>query len=59
LTRDEELKKHQEDTTDAVLRVMATVYVHPWFGWICGFVFGALLLSAVNTAWRTWSRFST
>jgi amino acid transporter/nucleotide-binding universal stress UspA family protein len=50
LVRDEELKKHQEDTTDAVLRVMATVYVHPWFGWICGFVFGALLLSAVNTA---------
>jgi nucleotide-binding universal stress UspA family protein len=29
---------------------MATVYVHPWFGWICGLVFGALLLSAVNTA---------
>ena len=50
LARDETLKKHQEDTNDAVLRVMATVYVHPWFGWLCGLVFGALLLSAVNTA---------
>ena len=50
LQRDEELKKHQDDSEDAVLRVMATTYVHPLFGLICGFVFGALLLSAVNTA---------
>jgi amino acid transporter/nucleotide-binding universal stress UspA family protein len=49
----EELKTHVEDTQDAVLRVMAKVYVDPHlkiFSWICGFVFGALLLSAVNTA---------
>ncbi len=50
LERSEDLKKHQDDTEDAVLRVMATTYVHPWFGLICGFVFGAFLLSAVNTA---------
>jgi amino acid transporter/nucleotide-binding universal stress UspA family protein len=48
--RSEELKDHQELSEDAVLRVMAVHYVSPWFGWICGFVFGALLLSAVNTA---------
>jgi amino acid transporter len=50
LSRDEPLKKRQEDANDAVLRVMADVYVHPLFGWICGIVFGALLISAVNTA---------
>ncbi len=32
-----------------VLRVMAQVYVHPWFGVVCGVVFGLLLISAVNT----------
>jgi amino acid transporter/nucleotide-binding universal stress UspA family protein len=48
--RSEELKEHQELAEDAVLRVMAVHYVNPWFGWICGLVFGALLLSAVNTA---------
>jgi len=48
--RSDELKEHQELTEDAVLRVMAVQYVHPWFGWICGIVFGGLLLSAVNTA---------
>ena len=58
LERDSELKKHQDDTTDAVLRVMAHEYVDPHinlFGWkffgaIAGLVFGLLLLSAVNTA---------
>ncbi|HEY4329071.1 MAG TPA: universal stress protein [Phycisphaerae bacterium] len=48
--RSEDLKERQDFAEDAVLRVMASVYVHPTFGWICGFVFGALLLSAVNTA---------
>lgn len=53
LERGAELKRHQEDTTDAVLRVMAHQYVDPYlkyFGAICGVVFGLLLLSAVNTA---------
>ncbi len=50
LSRSPELKEHQDLTEDAVLRVMAVQYVTPWFGWICGLVFGALLLSAVNTA---------
>jgi amino acid transporter/nucleotide-binding universal stress UspA family protein len=52
-TQSEELNTHIDDTQDAVLRVMAKVYVDPYlkiFSWICGFVFGALLLSAVNTA---------
>lgn len=50
LTRGPELRRNQDEANDAVLRVMADVYVHPLFGWICGIVFGALLLSAVNTA---------
>jgi amino acid transporter/nucleotide-binding universal stress UspA family protein len=50
LTRSAELRHRQDEANDAVLRVMAQVYVHPWFGWISGIVFGALLLSAVNTA---------
>lgn len=53
LERSPELKKHQDDTTDAVLRVMAHQYVDPYlkvFGAVCGLVFGLLLLSAVNTA---------
>ena len=32
-----------------VMRVMAEHYVHPYFGIVCGAVFGLLLLSAVNT----------
>ncbi len=32
-----------------VMRVMAEQYVHPYFGAVCGAVFGLLLLSAVNT----------
>jgi amino acid transporter len=32
-----------------VMRVMAEQYVHPYFGVVCGVVFGLLLLSAVNT----------
>jgi amino acid transporter len=50
LSRDKGLVERQKDANDAVLRVMADVYVHPLFGWICGIVFGLLLLSAVNTA---------
>jgi amino acid transporter len=53
LNKSAELQEHIDDTQDAVLRVMAKVYVDPHlriFSWICGFVFGALLLSAVNTA---------
>ena len=62
LERDETLKKHQDETTDAVLRVVAEVYVDPYmtihagthtigmFSLACGIVFGFLLLSAVNTA---------
>ena len=53
LERSEVLKRHQDDTTDAVLRVMAHQYVDPYlkiFGAVCGIVFGLLLLSAVNTA---------
>ena len=49
-SRPQELKDRQSLAQDAVLRVMAVQYVRPWFGWVCGFVFGALLLSAVNTA---------
>lgn len=33
-----------------VMRVLAAEYVHPYFAWVCGIVFGLLLLSAVNTA---------
>jgi len=50
LHRSTELKDRQERVTDVVLRVMAEEYVHPYFGMICGVVFGLLLLSAVNTA---------
>ncbi|MGN6369779.1 MAG: universal stress protein [Phycisphaerae bacterium] len=51
--RSPDLRERQDHYTDAVLRVMAQVYVDPYlkvFSWISGFVFGALLLSAVNTA---------
>lgn len=44
---------HSSETEEAikhtVLRVMGEVYVHPWFGVVCGIVFGLLLISAVNT----------
>ncbi|HUO08208.1 MAG TPA: universal stress protein [Phycisphaerae bacterium] len=63
LNRSADLKDRQDHYTDAVLRVMAEVYVDPHgmtlhigsyriglFSLACGFVFGFLLLSAVNTA---------
>ncbi len=40
------LRAHKED----MLRYMGTVFVGPWFGDVVGWVFGLLLLSAVNTA---------
>ncbi len=48
--RSQQLKDRQDRVTDVVLRVMAEEYVHPYFGVVCGVVFGLLLLSAVNTA---------
>jgi amino acid transporter len=39
----------EEAMKNKVLRVMGETYVHPWFGVICGIVFGLLLVSAVNT----------
>ena len=39
----------EEDIKNKVLRVMGEVYVHRWFGILCGLVFGLLLISAVNT----------
>lgn len=62
MERSEEVKRNHDDSTDAVLRVMAKVYVDPYmtihigehaigvFSMACGIVFGLLLLSAVNTA---------
>jgi amino acid transporter/nucleotide-binding universal stress UspA family protein len=41
--------KNEDAVKNKVLRVMGEVYVRPWFGAICGIVFGLLLLSAVNT----------
>jgi len=40
---------HENAMKDRVLRVMGEAYVAPWFGRLCGAVFGLLLLSAVNT----------
>lgn len=44
---------HSSDNEEAIklkaLRVMGSQFVAPWFGTICGVVFGLLLLSAVNT----------
>lgn len=40
---------HNDEVKNAVLRVMAEHYVGEWFAWMCGLVFGLLLLSAVNT----------
>ncbi len=42
--------QREEDIKNKVMRVIAADFVHPWFAWICGIVFGLLLLSAVNTA---------
>ncbi len=42
--------KREDNIQNAVMRVMATDYVGKVFGWICGIVFGLLLISAVNTA---------
>ncbi len=40
---------NEEAVKNKVLRVMGERFVGPWFGVICGVVFGLLLLSAVNT----------
>ncbi|HVS71944.1 MAG TPA: amino acid permease [Phycisphaerae bacterium] len=39
----------EEAMKNKVLRVMGEQFIGPWFGIICGIVFGLLLLSAVNT----------
>ncbi len=41
--------RNEEAIKNKVLRVMGETFVHPWFGVLCGLVFGLLLLSAVNT----------
>jgi amino acid transporter len=41
--------EHEEAIKNKVLRVMGEYYVAPWFGTVCGVVFGLLLISAVNT----------
>jgi amino acid transporter/nucleotide-binding universal stress UspA family protein len=40
---------NEQDIKNKVLRVMGEVFVAPWFGTVCGVVFGLLLISAVNT----------
>ncbi|MHB1769428.1 MAG: APC family permease, partial [Phycisphaerae bacterium] len=40
----------ENEIQNEVLRVMASDFVGRPFGWICGIVFGLLLISAVNTA---------
>ena len=42
--------KRENEIQNEVLRVMASDFVGRTFGWICGIVFGVLLISAVNTA---------
>ena len=43
--------RHRENRIqNAVVGVMATDFVSRPFGWLCGLVFGLLLISAVNTA---------
>ncbi len=42
--------QRENEIQNAVLRVMASDFVDRPFGWICGIVFGLLLISAVNTA---------
>ncbi len=44
------LTPDQEDAKNRVLWVMAKEFVGRPFAWVCGIVFGLLLLSAVNTA---------
>ncbi len=44
------LTKDQEDAENRVMRVMSEEYVGKGFGVLAGLVFGALLISAVNTA---------
>jgi amino acid transporter/nucleotide-binding universal stress UspA family protein len=39
----------EEDMKNKVVRVMGEIYVHHYFGVVCGIVFGLLLVSAVNT----------
>jgi len=58
LTRTDAQAKFHKDAEDSVLRVMAEAFVTGSvnaragviFGWICGIVFGLLLVSAANTA---------
>jgi amino acid transporter len=45
-----DLTQDQQDAENRVLWVMAREYVGRPFAWLCGIVFGLLLLSAVNTA---------
>ncbi len=42
--------ERENEIQNEVLRVMASDFVGRPFGWICGIVFGLLLISAVNTA---------
>ncbi len=50
VTRMDKNYKRENEIQNAVLRVMASDFVGRPFGWICGIVFGLLLISAVNTA---------
>ncbi len=50
VTRMDKNFSRENEIQNAVLRVMASDYVGRPFGWICGIVFGLLLISAVNTA---------
>jgi len=44
-----EKSPNEDRMQTVVLRVMGEQFVGDWFGWICGIVFGLLLISAVNT----------
>lgn len=44
-----EKSEHEKQMQTVVMKVMADEFVHPWFGTVAGFVFGLLLISAVNT----------
>ena len=46
----DDMAKRDDDIKNKVMRVIAAEFVHPYFAWVCGIVFGLLLLSAVNTA---------
>ena len=53
ILRKRQLDRHDDresEIQNAVMRVMASDYVGKAFGWLCGIVFGLLLISAVNTA---------